>query len=424
MRYRCISCGFWTGPRAAHWINEQGLCRACSPDELTVAHFTPPAPRVMPVRPAPTPVIPAHRLEEPVTPPRVGIIAALLLTVVMFCLTTLPVQPRAAATGAVAAATPRSTAGNPNAGNPNAGNPNAGNPNAGNAGNPTPGNPNAGCNQQDATVGGPYDATCDGSASNNGNGSVQPPGRPCAGCVGNADNQQPPGQMPGGSDSNKGYECDGNQGVGQGNPAHTACTPTAAVTTPTPTPSVTPVITPTPTPTPTITPTITPTPTPTITPRVTPSETPRVTPSPTLTGSGSTPDGTTVTNEDGSGTSTPPIVDRPGGGTSTPPIVDRPGGGTSTPPIAPGRDGSETRPGQGVLGIRISQAPEGRLLQPAAAAAPAAATEAQAAAVEGEAVAPGEVLPFTGMSGLRWLFVALALVIAGSVLMRHGTENS
>lgn len=48
-------------------------------------------------------------------------------------------------------------------------------------------------------------------------------GLPDAGSVGNADSINPRGQAPDGSDSNNGYECDGNGGVGQTNPAHTGC---------------------------------------------------------------------------------------------------------------------------------------------------------------------------------------------------------
>ena len=71
---------------------------------------------------------------------------------------------------------------------------------------------------------GPYTNTCEpehepGNGSENGNAT----GQPCAGCVGNADDKQPPGQFPDGSDHNNGYECDGNQGVGKENPAHTGC---------------------------------------------------------------------------------------------------------------------------------------------------------------------------------------------------------
>lgn len=71
---------------------------------------------------------------------------------------------------------------------------------------------------------GPYDNTCEpehepGNGSENGNAF----GQPCAGCVGNADDMNPPGQFPDGSDNNNGYECDGNEGIGQENPAHTSC---------------------------------------------------------------------------------------------------------------------------------------------------------------------------------------------------------
>src|SRR3954468_14463454 len=89
-----------------------------------------------------------------------------------------------------------------------------------------------------ANVHGPYDSTRDGSASANGNGGGQATGKPCAGCVGKADNKNPKGQLPGGSDHNAGYECDRNHGIGRGNPAHTGCT--ATTPTPTPSPSCTP----------------------------------------------------------------------------------------------------------------------------------------------------------------------------------------
>lgn len=75
---------------------------------------------------------------------------------------------------------------------------------------------------------GPYDSTRDGAASQNGKGDdkgAKATGRPCAGCVGKADNKNPRGQLPGGSDRNAGYECDRNQGVGRTNPAHTGCRP-------------------------------------------------------------------------------------------------------------------------------------------------------------------------------------------------------
>ena len=62
-----------------------------------------------------------------------------------------------------------------------------------------------------------------GAPSQNGNGGGQAVGRPGQGTVGNADSKNPPGQFPDGSDSNKGYECDQNNGIGKGNPAHTGC---------------------------------------------------------------------------------------------------------------------------------------------------------------------------------------------------------
>jgi hypothetical protein len=71
---------------------------------------------------------------------------------------------------------------------------------------------------------GPYDPTPTSAPpceNNQGNGNA-----PCNGTVGKADDKNPPGQLPGGSDNNNGYECDGNHGVGNdgGNPAHTGCT--------------------------------------------------------------------------------------------------------------------------------------------------------------------------------------------------------
>ncbi len=70
---------------------------------------------------------------------------------------------------------------------------------------------------------GPYDPYAVGPASANGNGVGHAYGRPCAGCVGAADAMNPPGQLPGGTDPNLGYECDANAGVGATNPAHSGC---------------------------------------------------------------------------------------------------------------------------------------------------------------------------------------------------------
>ncbi len=91
---------------------------------------------------------------------------------------------------------------------------------------------------------GPYDAPAercdrepetDECESNNGNGKGKAVGKPGAGSVGNADDKNPPGQLKkfGGfddvdgrqiaDDGNAGYECDSNNGVGKGNPAHSPC---------------------------------------------------------------------------------------------------------------------------------------------------------------------------------------------------------
>jgi hypothetical protein len=78
---------------------------------------------------------------------------------------------------------------------------------------------------------GAYCSTRDLSPSLNGHGTGKSTGKPCAGCVGKADNKNPPGQAPNGTDANAGYECDRNSGVGKTNPAHTGCkTPPCVVT--------------------------------------------------------------------------------------------------------------------------------------------------------------------------------------------------
>src|SRR2546426_8684975 len=75
-----------------------------------------------------------------------------------------------------------------------------------------------------ANSGGPYDNTCSTSGpSRNGSTTANGSQQPCAGCVGSADDKNPSGQAPNASDPNGGYECDTNQGVAQGNPAHTGC---------------------------------------------------------------------------------------------------------------------------------------------------------------------------------------------------------
>ena len=388
MSYRCIECGFWTGPRVVHWIDHEGRCRSCARPPASSAPPVLPlaAPPVVPSRPGP--------VERPptVAPPRIGVVAAVVLTLMMLVLTTIPAQPSA-----------RATAGPP----------------------PGPvqthGNPNAGCHQQDDLVGGPYDATCDGSPSQNGNGPGGNPGPPCAGCVGNADNQQPPGQLPGGSDANNGYECDGNQGVGQGNPAHTSCTPGSdgdPTPTPTPTPTVTVTVTPTPTPTPTVTVTPTPTPTPTVTVTPTPTPTPTVTVTPTPTPTPTVTVTPTPTPTDQNG----PVVDDNPSGPQPPVIVD------GVPPVGPPIDGGPplgTPPVNGVppvdggppglepdlvLGVRISAAPDqAEVLGAALEAAPEPRAK----------VAPARALPFTGTAAVRWISIGLGLIVLGSLLTRR-----
>lgn len=108
---------------------------------------------------------------------------------------------------------------------------------------------------------GPYDpdpanpgASGVGQPSGNGKSTDNNGNRPCAGCVGNADYKNPPGQLPDGSDDNRGYECDENEGIGKMNPAHSGCAPTP----PTPPVNSPPSVVP---PTPAVTP-----PTPAVTP--------------------------------------------------------------------------------------------------------------------------------------------------------------
>src|SRR5258708_29365707 len=69
-----------------------------------------------------------------------------------------------------------------------------------------------GCNQTPNGATGPganhsgrYDDTCTGAPSGNGNGNGNANGKPCAGCVGKADEKNPQGQFPDGSDHNRGY---------------------------------------------------------------------------------------------------------------------------------------------------------------------------------------------------------------------------
>ena len=90
-----------------------------------------------------------------------------------------------------------------------------------------------------ANSSGPYDPYNVGAPSGNGNGNGVANGKPCAGCVGNADSKNPPGQLPGPQDNNKGYECDQNNGIGKTNPAHSGCAPATTTTTVPPTTTTT-----------------------------------------------------------------------------------------------------------------------------------------------------------------------------------------
>jgi hypothetical protein len=88
-----------------------------------------------------------------------------------------------------------------------------------------------------ANQGEEYDNTCDDAGYDpipgNGVGEGERTGQPCTGCVGQADDKNPPGQMPNADeDGNNGYECDENQGVGKTNPAHTGCTQQGTTQTP------------------------------------------------------------------------------------------------------------------------------------------------------------------------------------------------
>lgn len=91
---------------------------------------------------------------------------------------------------------------------------------SGDSGSSSDGGPPKGCDQAGFNDGGAYDSTCDGTPGeqgNDGNDKV-------AGSEGSADNKFPPGQIPSGpDDGNNGYECDGNNGISKGNPAHTRC---------------------------------------------------------------------------------------------------------------------------------------------------------------------------------------------------------
>jgi LPXTG-motif cell wall-anchored protein len=225
--------------------------------------------------------------------------------------------------------------------------------------------------------GGPYCSTRDGSPSGNGNGGGKATGKPCAGCVGKADNKNPKGQNPNGSDNNAGYECDRNHGVGRTNPAHTGCTGTT-------------------------------------------------TPPPSCVDNPKTP-------RDECGTTTPPgqCTDNPATpvdecGTTTPP-----GQCTDNPKTPADECGTTTPPGQctdnpatpddecsSVLPPESPQPP----LTPVGPGTVSAPTGPSAAATVGRTVAPQGVLPNTGAPEILPVTLAgLLLLGAGAVVLRRRT---
>lgn len=118
---------------------------------------------------------------------------------------------------------------------------------------------------------GSYCPTLDMGVQGNGNAPVD-------GTVGNADSMNPQGQAPDGTDPNNGYECDNQTGVGNGNPAHTACSPSPSPST-SASPSPSPSKTVSPSPSNTSSPSASPSVSPSIIPPVV-SPTPKASPSP------------------------------------------------------------------------------------------------------------------------------------------------
>lgn len=288
-----------------------------------------------------------------------------------------------------------------------------------------PNNPNPPGNEQNSGQGantspGPYDPTGpEGPPSDNGRGEGTRTGQPAEGTRGNADIKNPPGQLPGPQDGNAGYECDRNQGIAVGNPAHTGCQGQVAAPTSTPQPTSTPVP-PTSTPVP---PTNTPVP-PTATP-VPPTSTPEV-------GGGgptATPVPPTATPEVGGAGPTPPPTNTPipggeeggGGGGEGPggfavqlPPTPAPEVAAAPPPPAPGAP---------VMIAPVPQvaAPAAPAAQPAQPAPPAPQVAEQPPA-PAPAPAP-EVLPFTGdadeSAGYGWWMAVALLLFSSSHFIRR-----
>jgi hypothetical protein len=284
--------------------------------------------------------------------------------------------------GAVALAAPGNGNGTDNA-NANA-NANAGTTTAetGGGSNSTatsgPGNSGQGCDGthnsdtgHGANQGGPYDNTCDGSPSGNGNGNGQATGKPCAGCVGNADDKNPKGQMPNGSDHNAGYECDRNHGIGRTNPAHTGC----QATTENPPPQT-------------------------------------------------CPNGQPVPPNGKCETENPPPKTCPNG--QPLPANGNCGGGNNPetpPPTTPSGNTPQT-PQQVVLGERVSSpeattAPNNQaVLGEETPGSSPSTTNAPSTAQETRTATPGKELPFTGTDGIAVLLAGALLLLAGVGLRR------
>lgn len=88
------------------------------------------------------------------------------------------------------------------------------------------GGANGDCADDPTADSGYFCGTLRNVASGNGQGNGEATGKPWQAHKGKADNKNPPGQAQ--NDNNNGYECDGNQGIAKGNPAHTSCLTTTS----------------------------------------------------------------------------------------------------------------------------------------------------------------------------------------------------
>lgn len=85
------------------------------------------------------------------------------------------------------------------------------------------GGANGDCSDTESEETGYFCGTTRDQPSGNGKGDGEAVGKPYQAHQGKADNKNPPGQSE--NDANNGYECDGNEGIAKGNPAHTSCVP-------------------------------------------------------------------------------------------------------------------------------------------------------------------------------------------------------